>query len=82
MHDGDTPYLSIFDLEKAFDSFEYATLLTHILQLGINGKCWRIIKNWHSDTSSVVRVNQQLSERFPISRGVIQALLYLPFYSL
>ena len=30
IRDGDTPYLCFFDLEKAFDSVEFPTLLTHM----------------------------------------------------
>ena len=71
IRDGDTPYL-LFDLEKAFDSVEYPTLLSHIFKLGVNGKCWRLIKNWYTDTSSVVKVNKSCSDSFPVHRGVKQ----------
>ena len=78
IREGDTPYLCFFDLEKAFDSVEYSTLLSHIFKLGMNGKCWRLIKNWYSDISSVVRIGDQHSESFPVERGVKQGSVLSP----
>ena len=43
MRNGDSPYLCLYDLEKAFDSIEYVHLLKHLFQLGVNGKTWRLI---------------------------------------
>ena len=71
-------YLCFFDLEKAFDSVEYSTLLTNIFNLGINGKCFRLIKDWYTDTRSIVRVNNQCSQSFPIHRGVKQGSVLSP----
>ena len=53
MRDGEHPTLCCFDLEKAFDSIEYPVLLEH---LGINGKFWRLLHNWYSNSRSVVRL--------------------------
>ena len=78
IREGDTPYLCFFDLEKAFDSVEYSTLLTNIFNLGINGKCFRLIKDWYTDTRSIVRVNNQCSQSFPIHRGVKQGSVLSP----
>ena len=78
IREGDTPYLCFFDLEKAFDSVEYSTLLSHIFKLGVNGKCWRLIKDWYSNTSSVVRVNDRHSESFPVQCGVKQGSVLSP----
>ena len=49
------------DLEKAFNSIEYPILLKYIFEIGINGKCWRLLKRhlcsclehvWHSEVAS------------------------------
>ena len=45
--EGAHPYLCLYDLEKAFDTIEHATLLTHLYKRGVNGKCWRLIKSWY-----------------------------------
>ena len=78
IREGDTPYLCVFYLEKAFDFVEYSILLYHIYKLGVNGKCWRLIKEWYSNTSSVVRVNDRRSESFPVKRGVKQGSVLSP----
>ena len=65
-------------MEKAFDSVEYFTLLSHIFKLGVNGKCWRLIRDWYTDTYSVVKVNNKCSESFPVNRGVKQGSVLSP----
>ena len=72
------PHLCFFDLEKAFDSVEYPTLLSHIFKLGVNVKCWHLIKDWYTDTSSVVKVNNKCSDSFPVNRGVKQGSVLSP----
>ena len=72
MRDGEHPTLCCFDLEKAFDSIEYPVLLEHLFKLGINGKCWRLLHNWYSNARSVVRLNSNTSQCFPVCRGVKQ----------
>ena len=57
---------------------KYSILLSHIFKLGVNGKCWRLIKEWYSNTSSIVRVNDRCSESFPVKPGVKQGSVLLP----
>ena len=78
MRDGDSPYLCFFDLEKAFDSVEYYSLLSHIFKLGVNSKCWHVIKNWYTDSCSVVKVNNMLSNPFKVNSGVKQGSVLSP----
>ena len=72
LHDGGQPYLCLFDMEKGFDSVEIPVLLRHLYNTGINGKFWRIIKSWYSNSFSRVHINNQLSEPFTVERGVMQ----------
>ena len=78
MRDGDHPTLCCFDLEKAFDSIEYPVLLEHLFKLGINGKCWRLLHNWYSNSRNVVRLDCHLSQSFPVCRGVKQGSILSP----
>ena len=39
VREGDKAYLCLYDLEKAFDTIEFATLLSHLFKRGINGRC-------------------------------------------
>ena len=76
LQDGGTPFLCLFDIEKTFDSVELPILLQHLLNKGINGKFWRLIKNWYTNSTSRVRVNNQLSEPFTV--GVKQGSVLSP----
>ena len=40
-------FLTLFDVEKAFDSVELPVLLKCLFEDGLNGKCWRIVKSWY-----------------------------------
>ena len=44
MRDGGHPVLSLYDLEKAYDSIEHPILLKALFEAGVNGKAWRIVK--------------------------------------
>ena len=78
LQEGGTPYLCLFDMEKAFDSVEFPTLLQHLFNRGINGKFWRLIKNWYKNAQSRIRINNQLSEPFTVQRGVKQGSVLSP----
>ena len=59
-------------------------LLYKLYKLGINGKCWSIIDDCHTNTSSSVIVNQTQSRWFNVLQGVRQggvlsSFLYLVF---
>ncbi len=70
--------MCFYDLEKAFDSIEYATLLSHLFELGINGKCWRLINSWYINATSVVKHNGELSQGFCVCSGVRQGSVLSP----
>ena len=67
-----------FDLEKAFDSVEYSVLLKHLFDLGINGKCWRLLHSWYSNSMNIVKLDNAMSESFTVSRGVKQGSVLSP----
>ena len=66
-------YLSLYDLEKTFDSVEHCILLQSLFHAGINGKAWRLIKACYSNQTAVVKSGSTLSNPFPITRGVCSA---------
>ena len=47
---GSCVYMCLYDLEKAFNSVEYPVLLEKILDVGVNGKMWRLLKSWYDGT--------------------------------
>ena len=78
IREGEKPTLCFFDLEKAFDSVEYTTLLKNLSDVGINGKCWRLIKNWYTNSMNVIKLNHSYSTSFPVHRGVKQGSILSP----
>jgi len=51
LKEGGKPYLCLFDIEKAFDSVEIPILLQGLYELGVNGKYWRLIKEWYTGST-------------------------------
>jgi hypothetical protein len=78
VRDGGTPFLCLYDIEKAYDSVEIPILLKQLYSVGINGKLWRLLKHWYSTSSARVRVNGHVSSSFGISRGVKQGSVLSP----
>ena len=78
LKEGGQPYLCLFDIEKAFDSIEIPILLQHLFELGVNGKLWRLIKKWYTNSSCCVRIGSQLSEPFSVHRVVKQGSILSP----
>ena len=48
-------YMCLYDLQKAFDSVEYTALLERLFEVGVNGKMWRLLKNWYKDGCGQVK---------------------------
>ena len=78
MQDNERTNICLYDLEKAFDTIEYPVLLQQLFNCGINGSCWRLLKNWYTGCSSVVRLNGGLSASFEVHRGVKQGSVLSP----
>ena len=49
-----------------------------MFKLGINGKCWRLIHNWYSNSESSIKVESDISPSFPVCRGVKQGSVLSP----
>lgn len=66
-------------MQKAFDSIEYPVLLKRLYDLGLNGKCWRIIKSWYENASCKVKLDEGVFSRIcPAERGVKQGSVLSP----
>ena len=70
--------MCLYDLQKAFDSVEYAVLLQKLFETGVNGKLWKLLKNWYEGGSAQVKLDGSLSESFKIGRGVKQGSVLSP----
>ena len=82
LRDGHSAYLSLYDLEKAFDSIEHAILLRSLFQAGVNGRSWRLIRAWYENLTAVVRSGPTMSSPIHILRGVQQGSVLSPIFFL
>ena len=46
----------LYDLQKTFDSVEYPVLLHRLYNVRVNGKMWRLIKNWYEGAKCHVKM--------------------------
>ena len=70
--------MCFYDLQKAFDSVQYPVLLKRLYEAGINGRAWRLIRDWYSKPKSRARVNGQLTPPITLERGVLQGSVLSP----
>jgi hypothetical protein len=71
-------YMRFYDLQRAFDSVQYPILFKRLYEAGINGKAWRLIRNWYVNPKCMVRINGCLSSTFTIEHGVLQGSVLSP----
>jgi exonuclease III len=65
-------YAFFLDVRKAYDTVWRDGLSAKLLDKGVDGKLWRVLRDLSSKSTSQVRVNGELSEAFPLSVGVGQ----------
>jgi len=81
LREGGKAFLSLFDLEKAFDTTEKTVLLQCLYKKGICGRAWRIIKCWYTGAMAGIEIDNTVSELFQQRRGVRQGSVLLPTLS-
>jgi hypothetical protein len=73
-----TVYAFFLDVRKAYDLRD--GLSAKLLEKGVDGKLWRVLRDLAIKSTSQVRVNGDLSEAFPLSgsrpRGPPSTLLF------
>jgi hypothetical protein len=72
-----TVYAFFLDVRKAYDTVWRDGLSAKLLEEGVDGKLWRVLRDLAIKSTSQVRVNGDLSEAFPLSAGVGQGDPYL-----
>ena len=78
LQDGDSVFMCLYDLQKAFDSVEYAVLLDRLFEVGVNGKMWRLLRGWYTGAACQVRLGGRLSRSYCVGRGVKQGSVLSP----
>ena len=69
---GLSTYIAYIDAEKAFDRVDRDLLLYKLLNIGIGGRMYDIIKNIYTGTSSCINVNGFMTKYFQSINGVRQ----------
>ena len=71
MHKKDT-YTCFVDCRKAFDTVNRDCLWFKLMSLGIHGKILQSIQSLYINVSCSVRINEYLTDFFPVSQGLKQ----------
>ena len=71
-------FIGFIDFKKAFDSIWHDALFVKLLRMNIGGNFYKTIKNMYKKTSSVVKIQNNLSPSFPICKGVRQGDILSP----
>ena len=71
-------YSCFIDLSKAFDTVPRDILLKKLLNYGIKGKFFNMIRSIYSNNMACVKINNQCTEPFPINQGVRQGCVLSP----
>ena len=71
-------YLCFIDYEKAFDKVRHEDLMQMLIDIGLDGKDLRVIRNLYWDQEAAIRLGGKLSEWKAIKRGVRQGCVLSP----
>ena len=71
-------YLCFVDFKKAFDSVWHDALMLKLLENGVCGNFFKVIKNMYEDVYSCIRMNDVLSDMFKCQSGVRQGDVLSP----
>lgn len=65
-------FLCAIDVTKAYDTVWHDGLFKKLADMGVEGKMWRVLRQWYKDNSSCVLVDGDRTDMFPGYRGVRQ----------
>ena len=71
-------HCAVLDIQKAYDKVHRDGLWKRLLEVGIRGKFWRVLKNLYEVVQSCVLVGSQKSEWFEVEAGVRQGCILSP----
>ena len=71
-------YSCFIDFSKAFDTIPRDTLLKKLLQYGISGNFFNIIKDMYTNDKACIKIGNKMTETFSINQGVRQGCIISP----
>ena len=71
-------YLALFDLLEAYDSIPCEALWMEVRKLGVQDALGEIIKSFHSNMKSRVRVDRELLDEIKVNYGLSQGCIMAP----
>ena len=75
---GEKVYTCFVDFRKAFDSVWKDGLLYKLLQIGVGGRFYKLIKNIYSNSSCALKIGTSQTRSFSYSRGIHQGCILSP----
>ena len=74
----ETLYAFYFDFSKAFDKVPHDILVRKLQQIGVGGKLLKLLTNYLNNRSQSVMINNNYSDKLPITSGVPQGSILGP----
>jgi len=71
-------YICFIDYEKAFDRVYHTEIMKSLDKIGFDGKDVNVIQNLYWNQQASVKLNNGLSTKFPIKKGVRQGCVLSP----
>ena len=71
-------YVASLDARKAFDRVNHVKLFKLLLEKGVSGRLVKVIHDWYSKTSIVVKWNEYSSEPMTVKSGIRQGGVLSP----
>ena len=71
-------FCCFLDIRKAYDTVFREGLWQRMLEKGIGGKMWRVIKNLYSEVGSCVRLGEEKTDWFSLEVGLRQGCILSP----
>jgi hypothetical protein len=75
---GKETYCCFLDIRKAYDKVFRDGLWSRLLEAGLRGKLWRVLRNLYSIVESCVLVGDERTDWFPLDEGLRQGCILSP----
>jgi len=69
---GKDTYCCFLDIKKAYDTTFRDGVWKRLLEIGVNGKLWRVLRNLYESVESCVRLGSILTDYFRVALGLRQ----------